>query len=181
MGALSSNAKIINISYGSSLIGIHNPMFHPVLHKFFKYFHDKQGGLIFLSAGNDGIDDTLNKNLPYLIMVSAIDQTGTLSKFAKGGSNYGPYVDFTAPGSNIVVSDIDGTPTTVSGTSFSAPIVAGVASLVWGARPKLTNDQVEWCLAASCVNTTPGQKNVFYGWGMPDAERALKIALGMKN
>lgn len=181
VGALNSKAKIINISYGTSLIGIHNPQFHSVLHKFFKYFHDKQGGLIFMSAGNDGFHDTFNKDLPYLVMVSAIDQTGSLSKFKKGGSNYGPYVDFTAPGSDIVVSDIDGRPASVNGTSFSSPIVAGVASLVWGARPSLTNEQVEFCLRASAVNSTPGAKNDFYGWGMPDAERALKVALGRQN
>jgi subtilisin family serine protease len=176
--------RVVNISYG----GVTDTS-KVVFHKFLKYFHDKQGGLIFNSAGNNG-QQLSGQNLPYLVVVSAMEKVNlkdptqankiilankaTNNKFS---SNYGTPVDFTAPGSVIDTEGTDGSNATVYGTSFASPLVASVASLVWTVNPKLTNDQVEQILRDSCRNTTNGWNQQF-GWGMPDAQKAVQLAIG---
>jgi hypothetical protein len=60
-----------------------------------------------------------------------------------------------------------------SGTSFSAPIVTGVASLLLSKNPKLTADQVKRMLTQSARDIgTPG-RDQFSGYGLLDARAAL--------
>jgi subtilisin family serine protease len=165
-----SGARIVNLSYGGPYYGFHNPVIHAPLHKLFSEFYYQRQGLIFLSAGNDAIFDA-TPNCPYINMVSAIDSSGTLANF----SNWGNMIDFTAPGKGIVVTDINGVDTSVNGTSFSSPILAGVAALIISRNPALPNFAVEHILKASCINSAPGW-NPYYGYGMPDAKRAVEMA-----
>lgn len=164
-----SGARIVNLSYGAPYVGFHEPTIHAPLHKMFSEFYYVRQGLLFLSAGNDAVFDA-TVNLPYINMVSAINRNGSLTDF----SNYGTIVDFTAPGEEIFCMGIDGEQAEVKGTSFSSPIVAGVAALILSKNPALPNFAVEQILKASCVNSTPGW-NGYYGWGMPDAARALEL------
>ena len=79
-----------------------------------------------------------------MILVSATDRTDRKETY----SNYGRGIDISAPGGNAT----DGLLTTVPiaagtyglafGTSMAAPVVAGVAALIWSAHPGLTRDQV---------------------------------------
>jgi thermitase len=171
--AMNRGARIINLSYGAPYVGFHNPALHPTLHVLFQMFYGTRNGLIFMSAGNDGIFDA-TPPLPYLNMISAINPSGNLASF----SNFGPCIKFTAPGEGIVVSDIDGSQISVNGTSFSAPIAASVAALIMSANPALPNFAVIEVMKASCINITGSPFNMYYGWGMPDAERAVRIARG---
>jgi subtilisin family serine protease len=58
--------------------------------------------------------------------------------------------------------------------------VASVAALVWGAKPSLTNVQVENILKSTCYKDSSRQVwTESYGYGMPNAEAALKAALGL--
>jgi subtilisin family serine protease len=178
------NNRVVNISYGNVFDSSQK-----VLHKFMKYYHDKQGGLIFCSAGNNG-QVLGNENQPYLIVVSAMEKVDlkdptqankiVLANKAINNSfssNYGTPVDFTAPGSVIDTENRDGSTAKVYGTSFASPICAAVASLVWTVNPNLNNNQVEGILRASCRNTTNGWNSQF-GWGMPDAQKAVQLAIG---
>jgi subtilisin family serine protease len=171
--AMNRGARIINLSYGAPYVGFHNPALHPTLHVLFQMFYGTRNGLIFMSAGNDGIFDA-TPPLPYLNMISAINPSGNLASF----SNFGPCIKFTAPGEGIVVSDIDGSQISVNGTSFSAPIAASVAALIMSANPALPNFAVIEVMKLSCINITGSPFNMYYGWGMPDAERAVRIARG---
>ncbi|HEY6572411.1 MAG TPA: S8 family serine peptidase, partial [Candidatus Eisenbacteria bacterium] len=100
------------------------------------------------------------------------------------GSNFGPHIDVVAPGVSIPVL-VAGTPGGValgSGTSFSTPIVAGLASLLFAARPGLTPDQVRDLIRYSAADQvgrpaedTPGF-DVYHGWGRIDGGRALAMA-----
>lgn len=59
-------------------------------------------------------------------------------------SNYGnPWVDIFAPGVDIQVCTTSGNYATVSGTSFAAPHVAGVAALVLQNNPGMTASQLK--------------------------------------
>ncbi len=178
MVVIQTGLRIVNISYG----GVPDKANHSVLHELFKFYHDKKNGLVFTSAGNSGQALPYN-DVPYLNVVSAMEKVDSKMLLADKSinnvfsSNYGNCVDFTAPGSVIDTCGPDGKPVTVYGTSFSSPIVAGVASLIWSVNPGLSNKQVETILRASCQNTTPGRNSQF-GWGMPDAQKAVQMAKG---
>jgi subtilisin family serine protease len=68
----------------------------------------------------------------------------------------------------------------VSGTSFSAPEVAGVAALVWAARPTLTNVQVADIIKQS-AHREGGGWNPTMGCGMLDAGAAVALALSRSS
>src|SRR5438067_4778858 len=88
-----------------------------------KYFQSK-GGVVTSSAGNNSTFDSSADN-PYILTVSATDQSDTLSYFSNTGNN----IDLAAPeGAN--TTQKSGGYVYAGGTSFSAPIVAGVAALV---------------------------------------------------
>jgi hypothetical protein len=174
MVVLQTNIRIVNISYG----GVPDTR-KKVLHALFKFYHDKRNGLIFTSAGNDGKVLSYPQS-PYLIVVSAMEKTDKGLKLADKAvngvfsSSYGNCVTFTAPGSVINCCGPDGKPATVYGTSFASPIAAGVASLIWSTMPLLKNTQVEQLMIDSCENTTRG-RNAKFGYGMPDARKAVPI------
>lgn len=165
-----SGIKIINISAnGSPPYTFANKQVNGTLHSYFKWFHDTKGGLIFNSAGNDGTFDS-NPLVPYLIVVSAIDTSYYLASF----SVYGNCIWFTAPGTKIYCSSRTGQVASVSGTSFSAPLVASIAALLWGARPGLRNSDVENILRNTCYKAGSASWTKWYGYGMPNAEAALR-------
>ena len=61
-----------------------------------------------------------------------------------------------------------------TGTSFSAAIVSGIASLVWSDRPELTNTQVQRMLEQSAADVSDPGKDQHTGFGIVDAAAALK-------
>jgi hypothetical protein len=61
-----------------------------------------------------------------------------------------------------------------SGTSFAAPIVAGVASLILTAFPNLTNEQVERMLLQSARDINVPGLDQLTGYGLLNAGAALK-------
>ena len=64
----------------------------------------------------------------------------------------------------------------VSGTSFSAPEVAGVAALIWAARPMLKNYQVANIIKESARRDAGGWTPTM-GCGVLDAGAALELAM----
>jgi hypothetical protein len=80
---------------------------------------------------------------------------GTSNSGAKAGdSNYGTWVTLAAPEGNLTAwPTINGAPgyAPVGGTSLAAPVVAGIAGLLFSYDPTLTNAQVEQALEASAA------------------------------
>jgi hypothetical protein len=68
-----------------------------------------------------------------------------------------------------------------SGTSFAAPIVAGVAALLWAARPELQNFQVADLLMRSASRPVGAGWSPDRGWGVVNAARALELATGSSS
>ncbi len=115
------------------------------------------GGIIFKSAGN------LNSLVPDYInglesgAVISVAATDSLDKKADF-SNYGMWVDISAPGTNIVSTDHNNQApetdfwTAKSGTSMASPMAAATAALIWSHWPQWNREQVITWLLESCVD-----------------------------
>lgn len=170
-----ANIKVINLSSNADPpFSFAHKKFNRVLHTYMEWYHDAKGGLLFNSAGNSGTKDS-SRMQPYMIVVSAIDQSYSLANF----STWGRPVWFTAPGTNIVCSNRGGKVVTVSGTSFSSPLCASIAALIWGAKPSMTNLQVEKVMIETSKKTKRRDWNQWFGYGLPDAEAAMRKVLGL--
>lgn len=109
-----------------------------------------QGGLVVFASGNDGTDDPswgYPASYAPVMGVAASDQSDRLPNW----SNYGSYVDITAPGAGII-STVVGGYDSYDGTSMACPHVAGVAALVASYAPGLTAAAVRQILEDSADN-----------------------------
>ncbi len=105
--------------------------------------------LLVFAAGNWGADHDNPQYVPSfdgtgfdnVLTVAATTHWNTIAFF----SDYGPqHVDIAAPGEGIAMDTIDGADNATSyGTSFAAPLVTGVAALLFSAYPKATAAQVK--------------------------------------
>ena len=135
------------------------------------------GILIVASSGNTGnTQRQCPASADNVISVSATTNADTKASF----SSYGSFVDLAAPGVSIYNAigtlDVPGSYYTYwSGTSFSSPIVSGIAGLVWSADMSLTNAEVEEILKDSAENIGP---SIYFGEGRVNADLAVSLALG---
>lgn len=107
---------------------------------------NKENTIIVAAAGNE--EKNAIRQLPnYLTNVIAVGATTRDGKAAKF-SNWGETVNIMAPGEDILVAKNIGTGT-VSGTSFSAPIITGVISLM-----KSVYKELNWKTAVYLLQTT---------------------------
>jgi membrane-anchored mycosin MYCP len=85
----------------------------------------------------------------YVLTVGSVSPDGRPSRFSLAG----PWVDVAAPGEAVLSLDPDGeglidrapgssAPVPISGTSYAAPVVTGVAALIRSREPQLTARQV---------------------------------------
>lgn len=147
-------ARVINLSYGGS--GACNSTYQSTVDDV-----RKAGALLVVAAGNDGSALSRPADCKGVFAVAAVRGDGAKS----GYSSFGPNVAMAAPGGSGVSGDLDaGVVTTldtglqgpaspayakVAGTSFAAPLVAGVASLVVGIQSNLSVAQIESLLRAA--------------------------------
>jgi thermitase len=110
--------------------------------------------------------------LPNVIAVSAADQNDNRASF----SNYGNWIDVSAPGVSVYTTANGGGYQYSAGTSLSSPIVAGLAGLVFSANPNLTNAQVVSLITANADDRgAPGFDND-HGWGRINVQRTVQAA-----
>lgn len=138
-------------------------------------------GLIFVTIShNQGENDVrFPGEMPAAITVGATRAGGEIWL----SSNYGPEIDLVAPGSLVPVLAAGSSRYSLgSGTSFAAPLVAGVACLLRGLDPDLDQAAMEDLLRASAnPRRAVPPLNGFderYGWGELNARGALALLLG---
>lgn len=148
-----------------------NQQEHPALFAEFRSYH-RSGGLLFMAAGNESTYDPNPRTRALIVIAGTNKQDGSYS-----GTNFGKSVWFAAPGQAAVASDIRNQPETTDGTSFSSPLACSVAALVWSANPRLTNNQV-LDIMQKTARKPAGYKPDYFGYGIPNAGAAVKMALG---
>jgi hypothetical protein len=129
----------------------------------------EKGMLIVVSAGNDGLSPFQVISLPAdakdVLSVGAVEFK---NMFKMGYSSTGPEtLAYTKP---------DVSCYSVRGTSYSAPIITGLAACIMQANPKLTNLEVIDIIKQSS-SIYPFANN-FIGYGVPDAEKIMRIIAG---
>jgi subtilisin family serine protease len=133
-----------------------------------------RGGVTVISAGNSGANQNIADD-PTILYVAATDSSDTRCSF----SDYGPYVDLAAPGDTLYSTWPGGGYQYVSGTSYSAPVVAGAFTLVWSANPSLTNQQVRDILFQTATDLGAAGRDPYYGWGLINVDSAVQTASGI--
>ncbi|MBQ5946798.1 S8 family serine peptidase [Massilia sp. ST3] len=137
-----------------------------------RYMKNK-GGLVFISAGNNNVDENVVPDTGYVI-VSATDSYDKKASF----SSWGSFVTLSAPGTSIWTTTSTLGYGTKSGTSFSSPVSAGVAGLLMAARPDLSGAQVEAIMYSTAVDLGAAGRDPIFGYGRVDAAAAMAAARG---
>jgi thermitase len=134
--AVDAGANIINVSFGS-------PGSCAAERAAVDYAASR-GALVVAAAGNDGTSDVnFPAAFPNVLSVAATDNADRRASFSSYGAGW---VDVAAPGVRLWTtlplagSELGTAYGYVDGTSFSAPVVAGIAALIWSSVPDANLD-----------------------------------------
>lgn len=170
--AADNGAKVLNFSFTS--YGMSSSFVDAVQDAY------DLGVVIAVAAANDNKDDP--GAIGGLEETIAVANTNN-SDQRNGTSNYGSWIDVSAPGTNILSTVYDDQYATWSGTSMAAPYVAGLAALVLSVNPSLTPGQVTDIIKNNADNID-GQNPGFVGLlgtGRINASAALQNTPGGAN
>lgn len=166
--AADHGAKVINMSIGGS-------SYSSSLQNAVNYAWNK-GVVLVACAMNTG------SNTPYypaalnnVLAVAATDSGDNRASW----SNYGTWIDVSAPGVSIYSTTNGGGYGTGSGTSFSTPQVAGLAALIMSRNPALSNSQVVELIKQNSDDLGSSGYDPYYGSGRINVYRALSAVSGM--
>lgn len=143
-----------------------------------------QLGIVVVNSAGNGGDISLPQNTLgapadgfNVVAVGAVGSSGTRASFSSVGPSADGRIkpDVMAMGSGVTgASGASGYTSTLSGTSFSCPLAAGVAALVVGANPTVTPLQVREAMRQTANRANNPDR--YYGWGILDALKAVNYA-----
>ena len=140
----------------------------------------QKGLLIVSSAGNEGAEAwekiTFPADVKDILAVGSVTIEKEKSSFSSVGmtADYRIKPDVVALGTRVCVIDSSGQLLYTNGTSFSTPIVAGLAACLWQAFPLLKNTGlIELIKESSSQYKKP---DAHLGYGIPDMFNAYKKA-----
>lgn len=174
LAALDMGADIINMSWGSENSS-------PISASIISSAHNA-GAILVSAAGNDSHElIQYPAGYPEVISVGATnrsnDEVTGYSNFGTLGNNW---VDVYAPG-NLRGCGISSTTSYYNsqGTSFSSPMVAGLAGLLKAYNPSMTNTQIRACIQEGCDNIDAFNPSLAgrLGFGRINARASLDCAL----
>jgi len=151
--AVTKNVDIINMSFGqySASTALKNACDTAFA----------AGIVLVAAAGNGNVSDpSYPAYYDSVVAVAAVDENDERSVW--GGidpvthktqaSNYGTWVDISAPGTSIYTTYKNNSYVSTNGTSLACPVVVGAAGLIKSLEPSLTNQQIINKLTAEADN-----------------------------
>jgi len=165
---LTQHARVINLSLGGPGDALMARLVDKLTHA--------PGVLIVAAAGNAGPDGPPSYPAAYpgVLAVTATNAADDVY----GRANRGPYVGLAAPGEDVWVPDA-GAGRYVSGTSFAAALVSGLAGRVLARAPGLGSTDLRKHLCDSARDLGAPGKDPVFGCGLVQAAAALDAgALG---
>ncbi|WP_054956647.1 S8 family peptidase [Paenibacillus dakarensis] len=163
--ATDHGAKVINMSLG-------NYADSQFLHDAVRYAYDRDVILV-AASGNDNTERPgYPAAYPEVLAVGATNQDMSRADY----SNYGDYIDVTAPGTNIASTYPGNQYAALSGTSMASPHAAAMAGLIRSLNPELSNREVMDLMISQAVDLGDKGKDKYYGSGQVDVFRALQAA-----
>lgn len=156
--------------------------------------------IVVAASGNENTDEAMYPaSYSGVVSVAASDFRGDHAPY----SNWGPFVDVTAPGGNMsadrnndgygdgilstgVLETASGREKSYvfyQGTSMAAPHVAGIVALMKSIHPGLTPDEFDSLLASGTITEDKGAagRDDRYGYGLIDAYRAVEAARALAS
>jgi subtilisin family serine protease len=164
--AMDMGCRIINCSWGGT--GAFSQALQDIIDD-----ANAQGVLLVSSSGNDPIDNDYVPHYPsslnHVLCVGSVESNGSASNWCTYGTSVSTY----SPGNGILMVKNGGGDNTAMGTSFSSPLAAGVAGLVFSLHPDWTPDQVAAQIRVTSVPFTTPVSSKRYG--RIDAFRAVSL------
>ncbi|MCX6827542.1 MAG: S8 family peptidase [candidate division Zixibacteria bacterium] len=145
------------------------------------------GIVTIFAAGNEGPNpktirlpaDRATTPLNAFAVGAINDASNTIAGFSSRGPSHGDTTqikpEVVAPGVFIYSSWENGTYCLMSGTSMAAPYIAGLVALLRQYNPVATVDEIKNAIIGSARDLGPLGEDNSYGWGLPDAERAVEL------
>jgi len=166
--AVDNGARVINISLGST-----SPEWPQSWDAAFLYAEQKDV-VIVAAAGNRGggnVQVGAPATIPGVLTVAGLDRKGVASV---DSSSQGISIGVAAPAENLAGGMPGGGYADWAGTSGATPIVSGVAALIRSKWPEMSASQVINRIVSTAKDTGAPGKDPLYGFGVLDAEAALK-------
>jgi subtilisin family serine protease len=143
-----------------------------------------RGILVVTSAGNEGRPGNpwgyvgAPADGDSVLAIGAVDASGARVDFSSYGPTYDNRIkpDVAAQGLNTWLINPAGLPDQRNGTSFSSPIVAGLAACLWQKNPEMTNFELLNAIRQS-ASLVPYPNNLL-GYGIPNFGVANDILTG---
>ena len=139
----------------------------------------EKGIICVISAGNEGAKVWKYISSPAdaldILSVGAVDSKAIKASFSSFGPSFDQRIkpDVAAMGQSTVLGSISSTITTGNGTSFSAPLIAGLTAGLIEKFPNKTAKQIMNGIRKSGTLSLSPDNNL--GYGIPNYERALAI------
>jgi serine protease AprX len=144
-----------------------------------------KGILVVNSAGNSGNDAWKYLIAPAdgdsVLAVGAVDANQIITAFSSYGFESDARIkpNIVAQGGNTVVANVSvDNITTSNGTSFSAPLIAGMMACLWQAIPNANNMEIIRAVEQSASRFS--NPDNLYGYGIPDFSSA-QLLLGLSD
>ncbi|MDR1184074.1 MAG: S8 family serine peptidase [Coriobacteriales bacterium] len=172
-----ANIRVINISLGGYGSEGNDAQIHS------RIIQAKDAGILTVCAAGNGDTSTVCYPSDYeeVTSVVSVDKNRQHSSF----SDHNEFKDIAAPGGEKPMGGVagdyllstansgDGATETRYGTSMAAPVVSGIAALLFAKNPTLTPAQVQQALYSTAQDLGDSDRDDYYGHGLVNAQAAL--------
>ena len=180
--AVEHGADVINCSWGDwagfYYVCLHSALLEEALLNAVTEGREGKGCIVVFASGNAAknrmVVDYPACFTPELLVVGSINAQEKKSTF----SGYGSTLDVVAPGEDIYLTMYGDSYIIDSGTSFAAPHVSAIASLMLSVNPTLTRKEVV-DIIESTAQKVGEYDYVDYGFASPNGRRHVRVGYGL--